>query len=56
MAESTYFCAGCIYCKPCPTENKVDGAKKFFNQITNSEVKYHDADNYQKMLEIMEML
>jgi hypothetical protein len=35
---------------------KIDHAKKLFNKISDSGVKYHDVDSYQSLLEIMEML
>jgi type III restriction enzyme len=35
---------------------KIDCAKKLFNEISDSGVKYHDVDSYQSLLEIMETL
>ena len=35
---------------------KIDCAKKLFNEMSTSKVKYHDVDSYQKLLEVMENL
>jgi type III restriction enzyme len=35
---------------------KISCAKKLFNEISTSSVKYHDVDSYQNLLEIMRAL
>ena len=35
---------------------KISCAKKLFNEMSTSNVKYHDVDSYQKLLEVMETL
>ncbi len=35
---------------------KIDCAKKLFNEMSTSNVKYHDVDSYEKLLEVMETL
>jgi type III restriction enzyme len=35
---------------------KISCAKKLFNEISTSGVKYHDVDSYQTLLEVMETL
>lgn len=35
---------------------KIDCAKKLFNEMSTSNVKYHDVDSYQSLLEIMEKM
>lgn len=35
---------------------KISCAKKLFNEISTSKVKYHDVDSYQRLLEIMKMI
>lgn len=35
---------------------KISCAKKLFNEISNSKVKYHDVDSYQTLLNVMRML
>ncbi len=35
---------------------KIDCAKKLFNELSTSEVKYHDVDSYQRLLEVMESI
>lgn len=35
---------------------KISCAKKLFNEISTSKVKYHEADSYWKLLEIMDSL
>ena len=35
---------------------KIKCARKLFNEISTENVKYHDVDSYQKLLEIMDSL
>lgn len=35
---------------------KISCAKKLFNEISTSNVRYHDVDSYQKLLEVMEYM
>ncbi|HHT50123.1 MAG TPA: hypothetical protein GXZ78_01435 [Eubacteriaceae bacterium] len=35
---------------------KITCAKKLFNEISTSGVKYHDVNNYQELLDIMETI
>ena len=35
---------------------KIDCAKKLFNGISTSKVRYHEVDSYQKLLEVMESM
>jgi type III restriction enzyme len=37
-------------------QTKISCAKKLFNEISADNVKYHDVDSYQKLLEVMEAL
>lgn len=32
---------------------KISCAKKLFNEMSNSQVRYHDVDSYQSLLDIM---
>ena len=35
---------------------KISCAKKLFNEMSNSKVKYHDVDSYQSLLDIIEFI
>lgn len=35
---------------------KIDCSKKLFNGMSTSKVRYHEADSYQKLLEVMESM
>lgn len=35
---------------------KISCAKKLFNEMSTSKVKYHDVDSYQRLLEIMKTI
>lgn len=35
---------------------KIDCAKKLFNEMSTSKVKYHDVDSYQSLLSVMDSI
>ena len=35
---------------------KIDCAKKLFNEMSDSDVRYHEVNSYEKLLEVMQTL